>query len=296
MVKIGVLPMRAQVNILHLGHKELIETAIKENDFVLVLLGVSDKKLTERNPLPFEARKHLFTEYSEKCFCIPMDDMPSDKDWSMGVDAIIYNFLQTYTTKKATIYTGRGGVKDQYSGIHDIVEVPTVGSFSASDIRNQISTVVKDSKDWREGVIWASKNKYLVPYHTVDIAMFSMDMEKLLLCSKKNTEGKLLIGGFVDNNDTLESACQREVMEETGIANIFNLRYIKSFHVEDWRYVNESENVLTSLFVCTGDISKARPMDDIDSVHICNVNDIDIDDICEPHRNLVQEVIKNVKK
>ncbi|OIP01562.1 MAG: hypothetical protein AUJ98_03905 [Bacteroidetes bacterium CG2_30_33_31] len=72
--------------------------------------------------------------------------------------------------------------------------------------------------------------KYPRPAVTVDALVFSTD-KKVLLIKRKNPpfEGLwALPGGFLNIDETLESAVARELFEETGIKNI-DLKQFKTF-------------------------------------------------------------------
>ena len=63
MEKLQVIIGRFQTNRLHEGHKELIRAAKATGNDVLILIGCTDAVGTDKNPLDFETRKHLFNTY-----------------------------------------------------------------------------------------------------------------------------------------------------------------------------------------------------------------------------------------
>lgn len=66
---------------------------------------------------------------------------------------------------------------------------------------------------------------------TVDIVVFDYSKENILLIQRRNEPYKgmwALPGGFVDENEDLETAAHRELQEETSI-HIDNLSQIKAF-------------------------------------------------------------------
>ena len=115
--------------------------------------------------------------------------------------------------------------------------------------------------------------------------------------AKKSGE-KLLrfVGGFWDSKDRrIEDAALREAKEETCLdCNIHS--YIGSTVVDDWRYVNEHEKVMTAFFllVKTGGTPKAS--DDIAELHIRSLAEVGEDDVMEGHRPLLKMLKEHIRK
>jgi len=74
--------------------------------------------------------------------------------------------------------------------------------------------------------------KYPRPSITVDMLIFKFEnLTKVLLIKRKNEPFKnkwAFPGGFVDENEPLEKAAKRELMEETGLKNV-DLKQLKTF-------------------------------------------------------------------
>jgi len=84
----------------HVGHTTLIDTALRENDIVLVLLG-GNWELDNNNPLSFEQRDSLLqVQYQDQNILIDeILDNPSDEDWVDTISEKIHSFW-TYDTIK----------------------------------------------------------------------------------------------------------------------------------------------------------------------------------------------------
>jgi len=80
---------------LHIGHKLLIQTSIKENPATLVLIGSSNKN-DSFNPYSYELRKDcILSEFQESSLSIwALPDFESDIEW--------INFLKNYIPDSVT--------------------------------------------------------------------------------------------------------------------------------------------------------------------------------------------------
>lgn len=90
----------------HVGHLEVIQTALDQADKVIVLVGSSNQPRTEKNPFNFEERRTMIydslavidattnTDYSSRVFVRALQDHKyNDQKWAIGVqntvDAVI---------------------------------------------------------------------------------------------------------------------------------------------------------------------------------------------------------------
>lgn len=113
-LSVGVILARFQP--IHNGHLELIKTAIKENDKVLIIIGSADK-IGERNPIPSNIRYNLVSEAvnalpskdAEKCSITLLDDLSSEEDNSHDWGFYLYaNIVKFINQPNFTIYYSDG--------------------------------------------------------------------------------------------------------------------------------------------------------------------------------------------
>jgi bifunctional NMN adenylyltransferase/nudix hydrolase len=165
------------------------------------------------------------------------------------------------------LYGGRDSFINYYSGKCKVEELPPSGEFSASEIRAAIKEQVTDSIEFRAGVIYAYANTYPKVYPTVDVAVFRNNKEQILLGKKENDQKWRLPGGFTDPTDEgFESAAQRELREECGPVAVTKMEYEGSFRVDDWRYRNEIDKIITTLFSTDFISGEPKASDDIAEV------------------------------
>lgn len=243
----GVIPMRVQVPYLTDGHISLIETVLGRHDTVLILLGVTSV-IDADDPLPWEIRAEMIRdEFPEANIQIGViNNNASDREWSKGVDRYLDTFIEP------VLYCGRDGFKSHYKGEYSVVELPAMKSdYTGTELRVMTgeSPAAANTRSFRQGIVWAHENMRPVTNMTVDIAV--MNGTRILLGHKPGI-GYVFPGGFVDFEDQkLEDAAVRELMEETGIAkSASSLEYVTSNQVNDWRYRRRRRSrILTTLFM-----------------------------------------------
>lgn len=70
----------------HLGHLKVIKDILKKNDFIVIAIGSSDEKNTDKNPFSFEERKKMIesalkNEKIKNFKIIAVPDVFEDKKW-----------------------------------------------------------------------------------------------------------------------------------------------------------------------------------------------------------------------
>jgi bifunctional NMN adenylyltransferase/nudix hydrolase len=260
---VGVIVARFQVDQLTDGHLDLIETVVQENEKVIIFLGLSPLKATRNNPLDFEARKQMILNIYPDINVLYIKDCPSDKLWSKTLDNQIADLVGPESD--VALYGSRDAFIKHYTGKYQTIELQQEIFVSGTAIRKQIGQKVKATEDFRAGVIWTTRNQFVNPKGTVDIALFNDDYTRLLLGRKPHDEKYRFVGGFIDCNETAEMAAAREVREETHleIGGAEGVSYIGSFVINDWRYRAEAENILTLFYYAHVIFGRPEPDDDL---------------------------------
>lgn len=242
---IGVIVARFQTPYLHEGHKALISSVKKNHNKIVIVLGIAPVRGSRRNPLDFETRERMIKKEYNDLMVLPLPNHPIDSQWSQNLDQLLTSTFPGTTFK---LYGSRDGVIPFYSGKFPTEQLPETGATSAL-IRKNIADRVLDTEEFRTGIIYAYSNMYHKVYPTVDIALFRKNKSEILL-GRKNIDNKWrLLGGFSDPTDeSFEAAARREMTEECGEIDTTPMQYEGSYHVADWRYQNEDDQIITTLF------------------------------------------------
>lgn len=275
-MKVGVIVGRFQTDELTPGHLSLIREASKNSDQVLILIGSTHKPPSHNNPLTFEMRRKIVWEgilgdynilgsgMNKSCdfATLPLPDHHDEAQWVRNLDAIIHTF---YRNDVVTIYVGRdSGMTRCYmdhGGKHKLREVSTPDATSATSRRAGLYNLPEENIDPRS-VIWTTQHQYPKVYPTIDCVL--MDRAGFFVLIRKKDESKWRFpGGFADPSDkSFEMTCRREVSEECGDIEITDPRYIGSLQIDDWRYRNETDKIITTLFAANVMFGLPRAGDD----------------------------------
>lgn len=96
-------------------------------------------------------------------------------------------------------------------------------------------------------------------------------------------------------DSSLEAAARREVTEETHI-EVSALEYIGSFLVDDWRYRNEVDKVMTTVFLARYMFGAIQPDDDIEELKWFRLNrKFDFAGLVASHKPLLSGVLDAVE-
>lgn len=290
----GVIIARFQVHELHEAHKGLIDKVKENHKKIIIFLGVAVIQNTKNNPLDFATRKAMIQEYIPNAVILPIKDNRSNAIWSSSLDS---NISMIFGESKALLYGSRDSFIPYYEGRYKTTELTTDTFVSGTEIRNNVSKEILESKDFRAGVIHANYAQRAVLYPTVDIVMYNGEGQ-ILLAKKPNEPQYRFVGGFVDPTDEkLEYAARREFREETGgNCEIGPLTYVTSQQINDWRYAKEESGIMTTFFIGGYRHGFVKPSDDISVLKWIDITDFttseSIEKLIQPeHRGLMQALM-----
>ncbi len=249
-MRIGVVIARMQTPYLTEGHHELIRYADARNISLIIMLGTSQAKLTTSNPMNFETRKIMVQESYPNAFILPLPDHSSDQQWSYNVDELLAKNISPYHAANIELYGGRDSFIKYYTGIHRTHEMQSPNSHvSATLLRNAVSKMPLDTVDFRKGIIYAAYDRYPTAYPCMDAVISKANGEFILLCTKSKFDKLQFIGGFFDvlQDRCLEDTVRREVTEETTL-RITDPKYLGSLLVDDWRYRNTRDKIVSMVY------------------------------------------------
>ena len=164
---IGVVIGRFQVAHLSTGHKYLIDQALAQHRIVLVLIGSSQEWGTVKNPLPYALRagavQNEYFHMPGRVIVLPLPDFPgNDKRWSHHVDVTIKSV--GFPVETATLFAGRDSFMAHYVGEFKVVECDGgLDHVAGSEVRAAIGKELRNSDDFRAGLIYASQNPWVPP-------------------------------------------------------------------------------------------------------------------------------------
>jgi bifunctional NMN adenylyltransferase/nudix hydrolase len=271
---VGVIVARFQTPYLHEGHKHILEEIRSRHNKIIVVLGVSPVKGSRHNPFDFYTRERMLKQYNPSFVVLPLADESSDKQWSIHLDNLLRN---SFPMETFILYGSRDCFIFFYSGNLTVEELPKTGDYSATSIRNANSDKVRDTEDFRMGINYAYHNTYTKVYSTVDIALFNADNTKLLLGRKHASTEWRFPGGFTDTTDeNYEAAARREVAEECGNIETAKMQYIGSARIDDWRYRNEADKIITLFFKTSVVFGKPAAGDDLEEIKWVTLEELEL--------------------
>jgi bifunctional NMN adenylyltransferase/nudix hydrolase len=294
---IGALVGRFQVHELHEAHKYLIDQVAKNHKKVVLFLGVPKVVGTKKNPLDFDSRKRMIQHYYPDIVILALPDFGDDRRWSSELDKRV---KEVYPIGDILLYGGRDSFIPYYKkggGQFDCEELNEYGTFvSGTEVRKMVSEEVKDSTDFRAGVIYQSYNQYPKVHPCVDVAI--TDNDKVLLAKRPYEDSWRFIGGFSRPTDSsYEHTARRKVSEDAGKnLSITNLTYIGSVQVPDWRYQSEEDKIMSVLFKTTKGWGRIEPSDDVSELKFFNIEDLNEEMMVNEHKILMTMFLEDLKK
>ncbi|MDD5089996.1 MAG: NUDIX hydrolase [Candidatus Wallbacteria bacterium] len=129
------------------------------------------------------------------------------------------------------------------------------------------------------------------PALTVDAVIYRRSVPALLLIRRKNQPFQgfwALPGGFVEYGETVENACRREALEETGLVlSEISLLSVYSDPDRDPRF--HTVSIVFSAYV--PDLSKAVASDDACETGVFDLSDVLNQKLAFDHRQIVRDFL-----
>lgn len=308
-MRVGVVVGRFQIDSLHPGHDQLLRYAgTVRSDILCVVLGVNDNRGSRRNPLDFITRKLMIEEWHrDSGLNIPLvvfaqQDQISDEVWSRNLDSML---RAAFPGASITLYGGRDSFLPYYKGsltTEDVTE-KFAGYEAATTNRKLIAGNPVSSMDFRRGVIYGAYNQWPRTIMCVDVAVYNSYHDVLVIGKRKDENAARFFGGFVDQADpSLEHAAKREAEEEANLCEPYELEFVGSAHVPDYRYKCSDDGlIMTSLFVAKTYNANLKAGDDMDELfRITQFSSIDeesaLNMVMPGHKPLMSMLIKHLRK
>ena len=303
MTTVGVVIGRFQIDVPHEGHMALIQQVQKRHQKVLICLGCAPVRLTRTDPLDFPTRARMMQKHFPEATIVPLHDQQTDEAWSKNLDRMI---SEIFPTDSALLYGSRKSFAKHYHGRWPVWELPEVKAPSGTELRELIASTVRDSPDFRAGVIYASANRFVHSYPVVDVAVLRYrgglsgepeEKFEVLLCKKEHS---LLgewgfIGGFFGSPDqSYEDTAKREIKEEVGI-DITGIQYVGSTPIDDWRYRGRGDCIVSTFFRATYSSGTIKAEDDIVDAQWFPISALP-NILWKSHQILGQKLIQHLKE
>lgn len=313
----------------HNGHKFIIDTALKEAERVLVLIGSPYTRRTLRNPFTYEERRSMIqSTYKENTPYIdprvlvePCEDFTYNDD--MWIENVQY-LANQYEPDDSKIALA-GHYKDASSYYVKLfprwsnIDIPNHNVINATDIR----TALFESESITTNIIPQATFNFLNSFRRTDIYSKLIDRTifvqkyhndwgkgpfvttdacvvqtaNILLIERSDEPGTwALPGGFLENSETIINGTIRELMEETSIdlSERTLRRCITKTNVYDNPNRSERARIIThaSLIELDPDkkLVKVKAGDDAKSVKWWKFSDITSDMMYDDHFHIIRHL------
>lgn len=292
--EVGAIVARFQVPELHEEHKALIQRVASTHPRTLVILGLAADvcKCTYNNPLDFAARKAMVESEFPEVEVLYIRDTGVDETWSAELDRIISS--QIGPGQRVVLYGGRDSFIPHYKGRYGVQELVPNKFISGKEVRKNVGIKSKNTKEFREGVVWAVENQWPQALPTVDVAIVDTKENRVLLGRKPNNKLIRFVGGFAKpESESFEEDAAREVQEETGLV-CNNLKYIRSVRIDDWRFRSERNKIKTTFFWAEYEGGTPIANDDLAEVEWFAIDKLNEEMFVREHRVLLKLFMEKV--
>lgn len=309
-MKVGFVVGRFQCTNFHAGYEHFFSEILSFNDKFSIVLSDSPIATSIRNPFTIQERVTIIQSQLIKLRLMDrfigfvfVKDHSDDGVWSTNLDSALLEFVLKLTPKlneqiNVTLCGGRDSFLSKYSGKFATRFInPLPGDHSSTDTRNldlQLASIYFNSKAYQVGKIAALAQQFPKVFSTVDIAILSEDRTLVLLGRKPGEQKWRFPGGFVDPTDSsYEMAALREAKEECGKIILNNCQYVTSQKIDDWRYRNERDKIITTFFTATYVAGQVEASDDLEEVKWFELKLIlELDFLLNGHRVLFIKLIQ----
>lgn len=240
---VGVVVMRVQVPALHEGHRQLLDYVQSQHNLVFVVLGSPRGFPTNKNPLSYEVRKTMMLQAYPAFTVGEIKDHPvSPTYWSEELDLLI---ASQFPDRVPILYGSRDSFLGLYSGRHKTQYVASENEASGTKIRNELT--LPSSEDARAALIYREMHRAPMVYPTITLGI---KREDRALCMVKHLHhgAASFIEGYVDPGESAEQAVFRELHQQAPGIQIIRPQFRFSLPVNDPRYRNSRDSMLTSFF------------------------------------------------
>jgi bifunctional NMN adenylyltransferase/nudix hydrolase len=287
---IGAVVGRFQIHDLHDAHRYIIDQVVDNHKKSIIFLGVPKVVGTRKNPLDFDSRKRMIQTHYPDSVIIALPDVGDDTIWAEELDRRV---REIYPIGDVLLYGGRDSFIPYYkkgNGQFDCKELDQYTFVSGTEVRKEVSETVKNSVDFRAGLIYQSYNQYPKVHPCIDVAITNEDNTMLLLAKKPKENGWRFVGGFAHPDDSCyEATLKRKIRDDVGPGiEIGDIKYLGSARIPDWRYRGEEDKILTILYKCKKLWGQIIPSDDVSELKFFNINELNDDIMVEEHKCLLR--------
>jgi bifunctional NMN adenylyltransferase/nudix hydrolase len=292
----GVIIGRFQSFELNEVHHRLIQSVRARHTTVKVFLG-SNPAPSDHNILDWDVRNGMFHEaFGDELPVLEMPDLPDDRIWSQELDRRV---MESKPEGKVTLYGTQHNFIDRYSGRFgtEVLEMDVEQDLPDLFSPEKLAEFPVNNRDFRAGIFYATAQRFPTVYATVDVAVFRNDAQEVMLARKPNETKYRFPGGFTDPADgNFEEAALRELFEETGIEEIDDFIYVGSAQIEDWRYRNSSDSIITHLYACALVGGEPEAADDIAELRWFDVHKLTPEHFVPEHRELFDLLLEYLEE